>query len=144
MDARTYRASSMQEALALVRRELGPDACVLHTRELGTGVLGWFGKGRQIEITASNTVSVPSRLPEAVVAERESRPPSISPAHEQNFGAKFRRDLAHQLTDLDSMIEDLCRENDLASATDLPPPLFELLRELLAADVPETQARELI
>ena len=29
MDVRTYRASSMQEALALVRRELGPEASVL-------------------------------------------------------------------------------------------------------------------
>ena len=32
MDIKTFRAKTMQDALALVRRELGPDASVLHTR----------------------------------------------------------------------------------------------------------------
>ena len=34
MELRTFRAASMHEALALVRRELGPDAAVLQTREV--------------------------------------------------------------------------------------------------------------
>ena len=34
MDIKTFRAKTMREALALVRRELGPEAAVLHTREL--------------------------------------------------------------------------------------------------------------
>ena len=33
MDIKTYRAKTMQDALELVRRELGPEAAVLHTRE---------------------------------------------------------------------------------------------------------------
>ena len=40
MELRTYRASSMQEALALVRQDLGPDAAVVHTREVGAD--GWL------------------------------------------------------------------------------------------------------
>ena len=55
----------MREALAKVRKELGPEAAVLHTREVRrSGLMGWLSRGRVIEITASDTVNVPSRLPE--------------------------------------------------------------------------------
>jgi flagellar biosynthesis protein FlhF len=61
MEIKTYRANSMQEAIALVRREMGPDASILHTRQAPTGLLGWLGQ-RQIEVTASNDLPVPSRF----------------------------------------------------------------------------------
>ena len=51
----------MQEALDLVRSDLGPDAAVLHTREVSGGLFGWLRSA--IEVTASATVNVPSRLP---------------------------------------------------------------------------------
>ena len=53
----------MHAALALVRRELGPDAAVLHTREVRGRWLGLLPVGRQIEVTASRGINVPSRLP---------------------------------------------------------------------------------
>ena len=34
MELRTFRAGSMREALEIVRQELGPEAAVLHTREV--------------------------------------------------------------------------------------------------------------
>ena len=34
MDTHTYRARTLQDALAMVRRELGPDASILETRSL--------------------------------------------------------------------------------------------------------------
>jgi len=50
---RTFRAPSMSEALAAVKRELGPDAIILGTRNLPTeGVTGWARKLR-VEITAA-------------------------------------------------------------------------------------------
>ncbi len=52
----------MHEALALVRRELGPDAAVLHTREVRNRWLGLLPGRRQIEVTASRGVNVPSRF----------------------------------------------------------------------------------
>ena len=64
MELKTYRARTMHEALALVRRELGPDAAVLDTREVQRGRrCGWLAGERQIEVTASAEVNVPSRLP---------------------------------------------------------------------------------
>ncbi len=50
----------------MVRRELGPDAAVLHTREVRSSRLfGLISGPRQIEVTASAGVNVPSRLPGA-------------------------------------------------------------------------------
>ena len=63
MSVKTFRAESMQAALALVRQELGPQAAVLESREVRTGVMGWLGGSRWIEVTASARVAVPSRLP---------------------------------------------------------------------------------
>lgn len=63
MDVKTFRAESMQAALALVRRELGPQASVLGSREVRGGLWGWLSGPRSIEVTASTQVSVPSRLP---------------------------------------------------------------------------------
>ena len=54
---------TMSDALALVRRELGPDAAVLHTREVQQKRLfGLLSGRRMIEVTASRGVNVPSRL----------------------------------------------------------------------------------
>src|SRR6476620_1195747 len=64
MDIKTYRAKTMRDALELVRRELGPSAAVLHTREVNSGPLRRLVFGRKYEVAASAAVNVPSRLPE--------------------------------------------------------------------------------
>jgi flagellar biosynthesis protein FlhF len=53
MEIKTFRAKSMPQALALVRDELGPEAMVLHTRELNAGLLARMFRGREYEIAAS-------------------------------------------------------------------------------------------
>lgn len=58
MQIKTYRAKSIQQALQLVRSELGPDASVLHTRRLNTGLLARLMRGVQIEVAA--TVGAPA------------------------------------------------------------------------------------
>jgi flagellar biosynthesis protein FlhF len=68
MEIKTYRAKSMRDALELVRRELGPSAAVLHTREVNSGLLGRVLFGRQYEVAASAAVNVPSRLPQGLQA----------------------------------------------------------------------------
>src|SRR5215831_6323728 len=64
MDVRTYRARTLQEALNLVRRELGPEAAVLQTRDVRSSGLYRLVPGmRRVEVTASAEVNVPSRIP---------------------------------------------------------------------------------
>ena len=54
-DVRTYRAETMQQALDIVRRELGPEAVILHTREIPQPrFLKWRRTRQRVEITAGN------------------------------------------------------------------------------------------
>lgn len=66
MNLRTYRAPSMAEALALVKRDLGKDAVILNTRSTRVGgVLGFFSK-TVVEVTASDQGALlPRRTPPA-------------------------------------------------------------------------------
>ena len=66
---RTYRVRSLHEALQLIREDLGPEAAVLHTREVSAG---WFGWKKELEVTASAEIETPSRLPRLRVAEFDS------------------------------------------------------------------------
>src|SRR4051812_41511053 len=58
MNLKTYRARTMGDALAEVKKDLGKDAVILHTRTYKVG--GWLGMGGKpmVEITASNGVNV--------------------------------------------------------------------------------------
>ena len=53
MELKTYKARSMSEALALVKKDLGPDAVILGTRTLTrAGLLGLTSRS-EIEIASS-------------------------------------------------------------------------------------------
>ena len=166
MEIRTYRAGSMHEALALVRRDLGPDAAVLHTREVQSNRLfGLIPGRRQIEVTASEGVHVPSRLPEPAV-DRELRPtlpPSSntpSPYADSQASAcpapapsSRHADppepptlaVEDQLSDLRAMLQELCRQNrSVQGPHDLPDSLFRLFTDLIEVDLSEEIARELV
>lgn len=61
-DLRTFKARSIHEAIARVREELGPEASVLHTRKLPSGVWSWLMSSPRFEVTASATIQAPSRF----------------------------------------------------------------------------------
>lgn len=46
MTIKTFRAKSVSDALAQIKRELGPDAVILHTRNYKAG--GVLGVGREL------------------------------------------------------------------------------------------------
>jgi flagellar biosynthesis protein FlhF len=65
-DVRTFKAASMQEALEIVRREMGPDAVILHTREIPQSLFRkWRKSAERVEITAGTGVNV--RTPKALL-----------------------------------------------------------------------------
>ena len=61
MDIRTFRAATLQEALEQVRETLGPDAAVLHTRQVKRSRMGLFSSSL-IEVEASVEMPVASRF----------------------------------------------------------------------------------
>ena len=53
MDLKTYRSNSMAGALAEVKKDLGPDAVILRTRNYKAGGMMGFGGNTVVEITAA-------------------------------------------------------------------------------------------
>jgi flagellar biosynthesis GTPase FlhF len=112
MQLHTFKARSLADAMRLVRDELGPDASVLHTREIGSP-LARLICGRMIEVTASPEPCAPSRLPEisgsgATLATPAQR--SQVPAAElQNFRRRFRHDLLAERLSGASLVEKLAQ-----------------------------------
>jgi flagellar biosynthesis protein FlhF len=143
----------MHEALAMVRRELGPDAAVLHTREVRSRFCGWFPGPRQIEVTASCEVNVPSRLPPPRRPERSGAggtSPSPPGTVRSMVAWPGQSDTARpaeiegQLSQLQNMVEELCRRSTGGGRHDLPEELFRLFTDLLDSDLSEELARELV
>ena len=156
MDVRTYRAATMQEALSLVRRELGPEAAVLHTREVHTARwFGLLGRSQHIEVTAARQVNVPSRLPQRRLAEPPAAAPppagidSLELSHNVGAPAGGEKPAAsgevqHQLRELQAMVQQLCRRTQDSPTGDLPESLFRLYTDLIEADIDEELARSLV
>ena len=63
MTLKTYRARSMGDALAEVKKDLGRDAVILHTRTYRIGGLLGFGGKAMVEITASDGVNIATPKP---------------------------------------------------------------------------------
>lgn len=169
MDVKTYRARSLQDALELVRSDLGPEAAVLHTRQLRGGLLRRLVGMREVEVTASANVNVPSRFQEPAGGARDKSPavsnvpagsgaasqqpttavdlnnPARLPAADaHDYRSQFRDDLKGQLNNLQSLVEDLCRQKQQAQHNELPESLFTLFADLIDAELSEEFARELI
>jgi flagellar biosynthesis protein FlhF len=104
MQLHTFKARSLAEALRLVRDELGPDASVLHTRDVASTWVRWLG-GRLIEVTASAEIAVPSRLPDVHKTAIESE--CVLPAELQDFRRKIRDDLRASTAAGASLVEQL-------------------------------------
>ena len=142
-DVRTFRAATMHEALMMVRRELGPQAAILHTREVQTRRLfGWLAGPRQIEVTAATQVNVPSRLPPRRVKQEQE--PVAAPGASPSPGAALPEAVHSQLSELQAMVKQLCRRSEERRTADLPDGLFRLFTDLLDCDLSEQSARELI
>lgn len=145
----------MSEALAMVRRELGPNAAILQTRKR-RGILGWVPGGYRVEVTASASVNVPSRFgesaedaPASIASElgTSELPASILPQQAENFaasGGELGADLQRRINDLQSMVNDLCQRSAASGRQDVPQELFQLYADLIESEIPEELAREYI
>jgi len=156
----TFRASSMQEALQAVRRTLGPDAAVLQAREVRSRWFPWWSSPRQIEVTASSEIAVPSRFPERLERPEPSAGatprgpqlpgrdvaggPSTPPAHATDFRLQFREQLKHEVAALPSLVEQLCNPTPRTPQAVWPEALTRVYSELRAAEVADEFAQELI
>ena len=172
-DVRTFRAATMQEALDRVRRELGSDAVILHTRELPRRRLFGLRRRREfVEITAGADVNVrqPAAAPGAATSELaqaidgdDELPGDVSPpetavslelsdaALDVSRGvsapagpADNGQQITQQLNSIQQMMRTLSRNAHVHAEEEVPPDLFDLYAELIDAEVENDLARELI
>jgi flagellar biosynthesis protein FlhF len=135
MQLHTFKARSLAEALRLVRDELGPDASVLHTREVASPLLRLLG-GHLIEVTASAELAAPSRLP-------QSEPPQsghIPPAELQDYRCKIRQDLLMADKSEASLVEQLSA-GQIPSQHNRLPAATPVVHRLRRAGVSDATAR---
>jgi flagellar biosynthesis protein FlhF len=148
MQLYTFTARSLPEALRRVRQELGPNASVLHTREVGSMLSRWLG-GPFIEVTASAELLVPSRLPgestaiaqveEATDCHLVAMPARVPAAELDDFRTRFRSRIHAGVREEYSLVEQLSRDA-VARACNHESTYAHLHRRLHLAGVSQTTA----
>lgn len=146
---KTFRAKSIQQALQLVREELGPDASVLHTRRLNAGLIGRLVRGTQVEVAAT-----------AGAEAREEQPVAAAPVA-FDFREQYRQqagavgvDVGVDLSARDAQPEvtppatpdppTLISPTPPVASAATPTALFDAFTTLIEAEVDETVCRELL
>jgi flagellar biosynthesis protein FlhF len=154
MEIKTFRAKSMPQALALVRDELGPEAMVLHTRELNAGLLARMFRGREYEIAASMSAATEQTIEEPADARFDLNYSVPSPlrggsrlpfpqSQIRNPQSEIAPPPASHLEDFTALVEKL-RARTSSPTQSIPPALFDVFTDLIEADVDEQLARDLI
>jgi flagellar biosynthesis protein FlhF len=143
MRSKTYRASTMKEAMTRVRRDLGGDAVILSAREVRRRRLFGLGPRALVEVTASDT------MPTDAAAGREggsaAKVISTIPAPHVRAPSGLQASFGKELGRLHSVVENLSRQGLFEHLLpDLPGALVPTYSQLIEADVPEVLCRRLV
>lgn len=142
MNLKTYRAKSMADALVEVKRDLGREAVILHTRTFKVG--GWMGLGGRdvVEVTAGTGMPVaPSQRrvkePPAAPAARFTQPaPPPPPAQASGSDTRPRTPLQALSTKAPLRPEDdgarIIVQDELASIKRLVGQVLQCSRQAVA------------
>lgn len=155
MQVRTYRARSLKEALQMVQHELGPEARIVQTRELETNWWDRFARGRQFEIRTRrpgpqplplrrrgsateegegsrdvNRILAASGLPHTIARATSDTPPGDPWMQSPSMSPP--PPAPHNVPHAETAPRD-----ELAA-------WFEILAQLIDAEVPEAAAREIV
>src|SRR5258708_29779862 len=91
-DVRTFKAATMQEALDIVRRELGPEAVILHTREIPQPrFLKWRSVKDRVEVTAAEREHLRC-APALLSSSARRRSPALAPPRKIVAGMRRHSD----------------------------------------------------
>lgn len=165
MKVKKFTASTIKEALAQIRNEMGENALIISTREM-TGTLG--RKYVEVMAAANDLISsprsvreqslTPQNLEEQVIKNRVLLSESVKPLKQELFQIRSLVDemrrrqeespglepLREEVRDLKRLFHALTRQVAIADALDFSAPLKDLYRDLLSTDVEESLAYKLI
>ena len=152
MKLKTFQARTMAAALEQVKRHLGRDAVILHTRTFTKG--GLFGVGGRpvVEITAARSaadlpryagpVKMPAKsgVPDV---QADGAAPSMTPTATSTV-APANSALGAELETIKSLVRDLVRETRRSLQPSLPKQLFEGYLRLVESQVSEEIAQQVV
>jgi len=152
MKLKTFQAKTMAEALDQVKRRLGRDAVILHTRSFTRGGFLGFGGCPMVEITAARSVAdlpVQARLPRVTARsrppQREAENAAAAPAAASAAPTAVADPaITAELTAVKSMVQELVRESRRLHRPSLPEELSDCYLRLAQGRVSEELAEELI
>lgn len=112
MNLKRYRVNNIQEALQQIKKDLGPDAIIVSTRQVkdGSGAFGLFGKNI-LEVTAArdetvkNKPAVPAKIP--TTAPARSAPERPSPLLAPSQPAAKQEEIQRMLLPIRQEIQEL-------------------------------------
>lgn len=168
MQLQTFKAATMGEALSQVKRVMGSEAVILHTRTLQTR--RWLGLRRleMVEITAGRGLNVGTRAlrrpstesrgaPTGVYARagRSDFPPPRAPAtttapaptrllDTPAAGAVAMLAITQDINSLKTMVGDLLNENRRATSPQIPEEMFPYFTQLRNNGVADELAGEIV
>ena len=138
----------MQEAMAFVRREFGPEAVILHTRETAASrIWPWSRQAAVVEVTAGRDVLVTSRSGgqaarhNAAPVRTETAAPVVADAGSiRHVATTSHTEMNQQIHSLQALLQQLTARLEPDRA-DIPSELFSTYTRLIDAEVPEATAR---
>lgn len=167
MKLKTFKASTMPQALAQVKREIGPDAVIVNTRTYSRG--GFFGLRAKtvVEVTARQGQKESLAAPAARGrnAERLRRLYSVSetkkslpgtpriPENPLSSGSaagiladplRGNEEIKQEISKIHNLVENLVKEQRQLHAPQMPDQLFDLYLDLIQKEVADEIAREMV
>lgn len=137
MKVERFQARDMAQAMAMIKEKLGPDAVILHTRQIHRGML----RQPWLEVIAARD--------QDEAREETARPTSNGeaakePAQAPSSGCKELRAMQAELSALREAITRLAGEVRSARLPALPPGLQQVYANLLARGVAEGLAADVV
>lgn len=134
MHLKRFRAATMDDALRQVGEELGPEAVILHTKNIPRDRLKPFGKHLAVEVIAALDDDPPRQARGAEAERPELGTPQLTPDTRIDLGA-----LQRELEQVKGMVSGLFGRGHLPP--NLPDALGQMYWSLLAQEVDEGVAR---
>lgn len=133
MKIKKVQATTVQEALAEIRKDFGPDAIILHTKQLRSNPPDYTGP--KVEVTAGIDEEPASRH------HVTRTDPQASPDH---LAAQQNSDLREQMVRMQGLIEHLTQELQYPDVQTLPLAYREIYLHLVEQEIDSRAAKELI
>lgn len=141
MKIKRYEASSMEEAIARVKSDLGPEAIILHTRRLQRSwPVNMFKKGA-VEITAALDVNLMEQKEH--IAESNGDLSEYNTFDSEAIEDRFNQ-LQGEIEEIKSIVKTIASQLTDPLFQEVPAPFLDVYEKLLYAKVEDELAKKLM